>query len=94
MFTRFICVLSTIGLVGCAGLKKNDETFTAHAESFNILFLQIPGGDTQKRAFERVPQTSEIKTIRSTPSDTSSFLGVLNRIIGIDYTEVSGTIGK
>jgi ABC-type hemin transport system substrate-binding protein len=81
-----------IGLTGCSGIHQSDETFDAHAESVNVLFLQFPGGDTQERAMELVPDNADVVTVKSTVSDTSSFLGVLNRIIGVDQTKIAGVI--
>jgi len=81
-----------IGLSGCSGIRQTDETFDAHAENVNVLFMQFPGGDTQERAMELAPENAEIVTIKSTVADTSSFLGVLNRIIGVDQTKIAGVI--
>jgi hypothetical protein len=64
----------------------------AHAENFNFLFLQIPGGDSQERAMALMPKRAKIDTLISTPDDMTSFLGVLNRIIGLDYTTINGRI--
>jgi hypothetical protein len=83
-----------INLTACAGLRTTDEAYSAHAENFNILFLQIPGGDTQKRAMELVPEGSEIKNIDSSPKDLTSLIGFLNRIFGFDFTFISGTTKK
>lgn len=77
---------------GCSSMEKNEKTFNAHAESFNILFLQIPGGNTQDRAMALVPEGAEVETIISVDSDTNSLLGVLNRILGVDYTQVNGVL--
>ena len=81
-----------IGLSGCSGIRQTDAAFDAHAENVNVLFMQFPGGDTQERAMELTPKHSEIVTIKSTVSDTSSVLGVLNRIIGVDQTKTAGII--
>ncbi|MGF1874687.1 tRNA modification GTPase [Photobacterium frigidiphilum] len=86
--------LIAFGLSGCSGIHQTDKAFDAHAESVNVLFLQFPGGDTQERAMDLVPSNAEIVTVKSTVSDTSSFLGVLNRIIGMDQTKVAGVIKK
>jgi hypothetical protein len=79
-------------LGGCTGLRTSENTYTAHAENFNILFFQIPGGDTQKRALALVPQGGEIVTLTSSPKDLTSVLGFINRLIGVDITSVSGLI--
>ena len=81
-------------LTACSGVRTTDETYSAHAENFNILFLQIPGGDTQERAMELVPEGSQVKTIASSPTDVTSFIGFLNRLIGLDFTFINGEIDK
>lgn len=86
---RLLCILGLISLAGCSGITHNEEVYTAHAESFNIVGLQIPG-NTQDRAMELVPEGATVETIQSTNSDTDSALGILNRIIGIDYVQVGG----
>ncbi len=86
---KLLVVLGIVSLAGCSGITHNDEVYTAHAESFNIIGFQIPG-NTQDRAMELVPEGASVDTIRSTNSDTSSALGIINRIIGIDYVQVGG----
>ncbi|UGA53632.1 membrane lipoprotein lipid attachment site-containing protein [Vibrio sp. VB16] len=83
---------AVLSLSACSGVRQTDQAFDSHAESVNFLFLQFPGGDTQERAMELVPENAEVVTVQSTPSDTTSVLGVLNRLIGIDQTKVSGTV--
>ena len=94
MFKKIVLIAVFINLAACAGVRTTDQAFSTHAENFNILFLQIPGGDTQKRALAMVPEGSEITTMNSTPKDTTSLIGVLNRIIGLDITFVNGTTNK
>ncbi len=94
MFKKIVLVAALINLTACAGLRTTDDTYSAHAESFNILFFQIPGGDTQIRAKELVPEGGEIKTIDSAPKDITSLIGFINRLIGIDITVINGTINK
>lgn len=84
---------SAFFLTACSGVTHNQEVFSSHAESVNLLGLQIPG-NTMERAKALVPANSEIKTINSTPNDTSSVLGVINRIIGFDMVNISGEINK
>jgi len=76
-------------LAGCSGITHNDDVYTAHAESFNIVGLQIPG-NTQDRAMELVPEGATVDTIQSTNSDTDSALGIINRILGVDYVQIGG----
>lgn len=78
----------------CSGIRTTEYSYSAHAENLNILFLQIPGGDTQQRAMALVPAGGEIQTITSSPKDTSSLIGVINRLIGIDITFINGTMQK
>ncbi len=92
MKTLILCTLGVSLLTGCSGLRTTDTTYMAHAENFNFLFLQIPGGDSQERAMALMPQGASIDTLISTPDDMTSFLGVLNRIIGLDYTTINGRI--
>ena len=86
---KLLVILGIVSLAGCSGISHNDEVYTAHAESFNIVGFQVPG-NTQDRAMELVPEGATVETIRSTNSDTSSVLGIINRIIGIDYVQVGG----
>jgi len=92
MLKFILTFIVTLFFTGCSSVKKNEKTFNAHAESFNILFLQIPGGNTQDRAMALVPEGAEVETIISVDSDTNSLLGILNRILGVDYTQVNGVL--
>jgi len=94
MFKRIALIAALISLTACSGLRTTDNAFSAHAENFNILFFQIPGGDTQKRAMELVPKDSQIITVNSSPNDVTSLIGFINRLIGADVTFVNGTIKK
>lgn len=91
-----IIVLSllSVTLTACSGVHQSEDTFDTHAENVNFLFLQIPGGDTQERAMALVPNDAKVVTIKSTTSDETSFLGIMNRIFGIDQTKVSGVVKK
>ena len=75
-------------------MRTTDDTFTTHAESFNIFFLQIPPSDSKERALEMVPEGGKIVNMQTTPDDLTSFLSIVNRIIGIDYSRVEGTLPK
>ena len=75
-------------------IRTTDDAYSAHAENFNILFLQIPGGNTQERALALAPEGGDIKSMASAPTDLTSLIGVINRIIGIDITVVNGTTKK
>jgi hypothetical protein len=94
MFKKIVLVTALINLTACSGLRTTDEAFSAHAENFNILFLQIPGGDTQKRAMDLVPAKGQIITVNSSPKDVTSVIGFISRLIGADFTFVTGTIKK
>ena len=94
MFKKILFVAALINLAACSGLRTTNDTFSAHAENFNILFLQIPGGDTQKRAMELVPKESQIITVNSSPTDVTSLIGFISRLIGADFTFINGTMKK
>jgi hypothetical protein len=94
MFKKILLFAALINLAACSGLRTTDGAFSAHAENFNILFLQIPGGDTQKRALELVPKDSKIITVNSTPTDVTSLIGFITRLIGADFTFINGTLKK
>jgi hypothetical protein len=81
-------------LSGCSGVRTTNSTFSAHAENFNFLYMQIPGGDTQERALELLPEGAQIDTLYSTPHDNTSFFGIFSRIIGVEHTTVNGQIKK
>jgi len=92
---KYIVLFATLVTVtACSGIRTTDRAYSAHAENFNILFLQIPGGDTQKRAMELVPEGGEIVTINSRPDDITSAIGFLNRLLGFDMTFINGTTNK
>ena len=90
MVKEIVLVSMLFILSACSGIRTTDEAYSAHAENFNILFLQIPGGDTQKRAMELVPEGGKIKTIASAPTDMTSVIGFINRLIGFDFTFING----
>lgn len=81
-------------LSGCSGMRTTDTSFSTHAENFNILYLQIPGGDTQERAMALLPEGAKIDTLYSTPHDNTSFFGVFSRLIGVEHTTINGRIEK
>lgn len=83
-------LLLLVSLTSCVGLRETDDHFTAHAETFNLLGLQIPHND-HEAAWGEVPEGAEVETVRSAPSDWSSAVGIMNRILGFSYTEISGT---
>lgn len=94
MFRKLILPAALVSMAGCSGFQATDKTYTSHAESFNILFLQVPMEDTQNRAVALVPEGATIETIYSTPDDLTSVLGVLTRIIGISHTTVNGLLAE
>ncbi len=87
-----IASLAAVLLSGCSGMRTTDNTFSTHAENFNFLYMQFPGGDTQERAMELLPENAVIDTLISTPHDNTSLIGVFSRIIGVEYTSVNGQI--
>ena len=78
---------------GCSGIRTSGDAFTVHADSLNLIGFQIPSDDYE-RAKALVPAGAEVNTVTSTPSDWTSFLGVLNRILGASVTEMSGKTSK
>lgn len=86
--------ISIVLLSGCSGMRTTDTTFSAHAENFNFLYMQFPGGDTHERALALLPEGAEIKTLYSTPHDNTSFFGVMLRLFGMEHTTIHGTIEK
>ena len=80
-------------LSGCSGITHNKDVYISHAESFYIIGFQVPG-NTKDRVMELVPEGATVETIQSTNSDTTSVLGVLNRVIGIDYAQIGGINNK
>ena len=94
MFKKLILVTVVLSLSACAGVRMNEQTFAAHAENLNILFLQIPSTDTQKRAMDLVPEGGKIISMESSPDDLTSFAGVMNRIFGINSARIEGTLIK
>lgn len=50
MIKQLLFVTAILSLSACAGVRMNEQTFAAHAENLNILFLQIPSnGHTKTR---------------------------------------------
>lgn len=83
--------LAILTMSGCSGLNQTDKQFSSHAESVNVLFLQIPG-NTMERANNLVPKDADVKTVHSTPSGMTSVIGILNRLIGIETVSISGNL--
>ena len=80
-----------MGMTGCSGITQNGKVFAAHGESFNLFGLQIPG-DPMKLAQEQVPANAEVNTVAAMPDDTTSVLGILNRIMGWGYVAIGGEV--
>lgn len=94
MIKQLSLIALTISLCACSGMRTTDTSFSTHAENFNFLYLQIPGGDTHERALAMLPEGAKIDTFYSTPHDNTSLLGVISRIIGIEHTTITGRIEK
>lgn len=90
--TILVCMLISSFLSGCSGIRTTDRSFSVHAENFNILYMQFPGGDTHERALDMLPDGAQIDTFYSTPHDNTSFFGVLSRIIGMEHTTITGRL--
>ena len=89
-----VCALCAFALSACSGVRTTDNAYSAHAENLNILFMKIPGGDTQERAMKLVPEGAKVVSMSSTPDDLTSVFGVFNRFLGVDFTVIDGEIEK
>ncbi len=90
---KIFIILTALLLSACSGMRQSGDSFTLHAESLNLIGFRIPGDDHQ-RAQQALPKGAEVHTVISSPSDWTSVLGVINRIIGVSITEISGEIKK
>ncbi|MGR5095990.1 hypothetical protein ACPV5O_18415 [Vibrio maritimus] len=89
---RFLFLVAyTLSIVGCAGIKQTDKVYSAHAESFNILGLQVPG-KSHERAMALVPENGSVDSVIANENDWTSIYGVINRLFGVEYIQVSGKI--
>jgi hypothetical protein len=89
---RILLPAFTLILVGaCSGVQTADQVFVAHAESVAILGMEFPKDDLAA-AEAMVPEGAEIESIRSVPDDWTSLSGILNNILGIHMTEISGVL--
>ena len=88
----FLLVL-VLGTSSCTGIRRSGDQFTAHAESFNILGLQIPEDD-YKAAMKQVPAGADIHTVDASANDWTSVWGGFNKIIGFSGTMISGKVSK
>ena len=94
MKNLLLSALSLALLTGCSGMRTTENTFSVHAENFNLLYMQFPGGDTHERAMAMLPEGAEIKTLYSTPHDNTSFFGVALRLFGMEHTTIHGTLNS
>ncbi len=87
---KLLSILLLTSVCSCAGIRTNGTESTVHAETFNLLGLQIPHDDHEK-AWEMVPEGAQIRTVVSTPGDWKSIAGILSRIFGMSGTQISYT---
>ncbi len=85
-----LCTFVMSLTASCSGMRKTGDQFTTHAEAINLVGFHIPECDYTK-AKSLVPQGSTIYTVTSTPTDWTSVLGVLNNIVGVSQTQISGS---
>lgn len=87
-----LLILSAAILTGCAGIRETNNQFTTHAECIRIFGNPIPADD-QAAARALVPTGAKVQitNLQSSPSDWTSFFGILGNIIAINQTTVSGT---
>lgn len=93
MYKAIVIGLVVACLTSCTGIRRSGDQFTAHAESFNILGLQIPEDD-YKAAMKQVPAGADIHTVGASANDWTSVLGGLNKILGFSGTQISGKVSK
>lgn len=87
---RNVCLAAPLILASCAGARSAGNHHTAHATTFHLFGISIPGDD-QEAAWAQVPEGAEVTTATSSPSDWSSIIGVLTNILGFSSTQVSWT---
>ena len=86
-------VTALLALTSCSGFREVEGKYTVHAESIRLFGLAIPGDDLE-RALEIQNEEfpgSIVITQHSTPSDWTSVLGVLNNILGVTQTTITGS---
>ncbi|MFT4539022.1 MAG: hypothetical protein ACI835_001460 [Planctomycetota bacterium] len=89
MNKRLLLSLALIPLAsGCVGVRSSGDQHTVHAEAFHLLGLTIPG-DENPKAWAKVPEGAEVITVRSSPSDWTSVVGVLSNLFGFSSTEIT-----
>ena len=85
-----MCAVSLVALAGCAGVRESNGAFVAHAESFRIIGIAIPGDD-QQAALDKVPAGGKITNVTSSAADWTSFWGFFGNLFGFHMTQVGGT---
>ena len=95
MTNRFVglglAVVVSVITTGCSGMRKTNDTFATHAESFRIVGFTIPEDD-QAAAARLVPPGAKVESVSSTSADWTSVIGVIGNIIGIHQTTIAGTM--
>ncbi len=85
-----LCTVVLSLTASCSGMRKSGDQFTTHAEAINLFGMHLPECDYAK-AKSLVPAGATIHTVSSSPTDWTSVLGVLNNIVGVSVTQISGT---
>lgn len=85
-----VTACAVLMLAGCSGVRESNGTFVAHAESFRIIGIAIPGDD-QQAALDRVPPGAKIENVNSSAADWTSFWGFFGNLFGFNYTQIGGT---
>lgn len=86
-------VLGLISLAGCSGIRQSSGTFVAHAESFRIFGLAIPGDD-QQAAYNLVPRGATVTNVSSSAADWTSLVGFFGNLFGFHGTQIGGTTAQ
>lgn len=86
-------ILAMVAMVGCAGVRKTDNTFAAHASCLRVFGYPIPSDDMAAAA-EQVPDGATIKSVSASSADWTSVSGALGNIFGFHTTCIGGTLGS
>ena len=91
MKIKFLALVSVFLLAGCAEVHRRDGRFTASAYSANILFVQIPK-NPMDTVSNKVPAGANITNISDSPSDWHTIPGFINRLFGVGWAQIGGTV--
>ncbi len=93
MKIRWVVVLLSLAMAGCAELHQRDDRFIATGVSANILFIQLPG-NPMEMANAKVPPGAEVTNINGSPNEINSVPGFLSRLIGFGWAQIGGKVPR